>query len=338
MSDDRRLEVLRAIVEDYVATQEPVGSRALVERHHLGVSSATIRNDMAVLEDEGLIAQPHTSAGRVPTDKGYRMFVDRLATVKALSAAERRAIETFLTGAVDLDDVVQRSVRILAQLTNQVAIVQYPTLTRSTVRHIEIVPIDHARVLLVVITSSGRVEQRIVELAETPSDQLVGQLRTRIVGATVGERLPEASLHLADLLDSFAPADRPIVTSIVTTLTHVFSNERSDERIAVGGTANLARFGSDFDTAIRPVLETLEEQVVLLRLLGEATAGMHVSIGAETGNESLAGTAVVSSPYGADEQTLATMGTLGPSRMDYPGTMAAVGAVARYVGRLLAEG
>lgn len=338
MSDDRRLEVLRAIVEDYVATQEPVGSRALVERHHLGVSPATIRNDMAVLEDEGLIHQPHTSAGRVPTDKGYRMFVDRLATVKALSPAERRAIETFLAGAVDLDDVVQRSVRILAQLTNQVAIVQYPTLTRSTVRHIEIVPLDHARVLLVVITSSGRVEQRIVELAETPSDELVGQLRTRIVGATVGERLPEASLRLADLMGSFAPADRPIVTSIVTTLTHVFSNERSDERIAVGGTANLARFGSDFDTAIRPVLETLEEQVVLLRLLGEATAGMHVSIGAETGNESLAGTAVVSTPYGAEQQALATMGTLGPSRMDYPGTMASVGAVARYVGRLLADG
>jgi heat-inducible transcriptional repressor len=338
MSDDRRLEVLRAIVEDYVATQEPVGSRALVERHHLGVSPATIRNDMAVLEDEGLIHQPHTSAGRVPTDKGYRMFVDRLATVKALSPAERRAIETFLAGAVDLDDVVQRSVRILAQLTNQVAIVQYPTLTRSTVRHIEIVPLDHARVLLVVITSSGRVEQRIVELAETPTDELVSQLRTRIVGATVGERLPEASLRLADLMGSFAPADRPIVTSIVTTLTHVFSNERSDERIAVGGTANLARFGSDFDTAIRPVLETLEEQVVLLRLLGEATAGMHVSIGAETGNDSLAGTAVVSTPYGAEEQALATMGTLGPSRMDYPGTMASVGAVARYVGRLLAEG
>jgi heat-inducible transcriptional repressor len=338
MSDDRRLDVLRAIVEDYVATQEPVGSKALVERHHLGVSPATIRNDMAVLEDEGYIAQPHTSAGRVPTDKGYRMFVDRLATVKALSAAERRAIETFLTGAVDVDDVVQRSVRVLAQLTNQVAIVQYPSLIRSTVRHIEIVALENARVLLVVITSSGRVEQRIVELVETPSEQLIVQLRSHLTGATVGERLPEASLRLAELLDSFAAADRPIVTSIVTTLTHVFSNEHSDERIAVGGTANLARFGSDFDTAIRPVIEAIEEQVVLLKLLGEATAGTHVSFGAETGSENLVGTAVVSSPYGAEGHALATLGTLGPTRMDYPGTMAAVGAVARYVGRLLNDG
>lgn len=337
MSDERRLDVLRAIVEDYVATQEPVGSRALVERHHLGFSPATIRNDMAALEEEGYITQPHTSAGRVPTDKGYRIFVDQLATVKALSAPERRAIETFLTGAVDVDDVVQRSVRVLAQLTNQVAIVQYPSLTRSTVRHIEVVPLESSRMLIVVITSSGRVEQRIVELVETPSEQLLADLRSRFAAATVGQRLPEASLRLAELIASFEPNDRPLVTSIVTTLSHIFSDERSDERIVVGGTANLARFGSDFDTAIRPVLEALEEQVVLLHLLGEATSGLRVRIGSETGTHSLAGTAVVSSAYGHDDNVLATLGTLGPTRMDYPGTMAAVGAVARYVGRLLAD-
>lgn len=342
MSEERRLEVLRAIVEDYVDTQEPVGSRALVDRHHLGVSSATIRNDMAALEDEGYITQPHTSAGRIPTDKGYRMFVDRLATVKAMSPAERRAIETFLAGAVDVDDVIQRSVKVLAQLTNQVAIVQYPSLTRSTVRHIELVALEGARMLLVVITSSGRVEQRIVELVETPGEDLVADLRSRIMRATLGERLPEASLNLAEIIESFASRDRPIVTSIVTTLSHTFSNERSDERIAVGGTANLARFGADFDTAIRPVLEALEEQVVLLKLLGEASRPRggepRVRIGVETGQESFAATAVVSSPYGSDAEMLATLGTVGPTRMDYPGTIAAVGAVARYVGRILADG
>ncbi len=139
MQNDRRLAVLRAIVEDYVSTEEPVGSKALVERHGLGVSPATVRNDMAVLEEEGYIAQPHTSAGRVPTDKGYRLFVDRLTTVKPMSQAEKRAISSFLDGAVDLDDVVQRSVRLLSQLTRQVAVVQYPILARSTVRHVELV-------------------------------------------------------------------------------------------------------------------------------------------------------------------------------------------------------
>ena len=125
MLDERKLAVLRAIVEDYVSTTEPVGSKSLVDRHHLDVSPATIRNDMAVLEEQGFIVQPHTSAGRIPTDKGYRLFVDRLSGVKPLSSAERRAIETFLAGAYDLDDVVMRTVRLLAQLTRQVAVVQY---------------------------------------------------------------------------------------------------------------------------------------------------------------------------------------------------------------------
>ena len=160
MQEERRLAVLRAIVEDYVATEEPVGSKALVERHGLNVSPATVRNDMAALEDEGYITQPHTSAGRVPTDKGYRLFVDRLTTVKPMSAAEKRAISTFLDGAVDLDDVVNRSVRVLSQLTRQVAVVQYPTLSRSTVRHVELVALAPHRLLVVLILSTGRVEQR----------------------------------------------------------------------------------------------------------------------------------------------------------------------------------
>src|SRR6188768_2922388 len=180
MQDERRLAVLRAIVEDYVSTQEPVGSKALVERHGLGVSPATIRNDMAALEEEGFITQPHTSAGRVPTDKGYRLFVDRLTTVKPMSAAEKRAIATILDGAVDLDDVVNRSVRLLAQLTRQVAVVQYPTLSRSTVRHVEVVALAPSRLLVVLILSTGRVEQRLVELSVGLDDAAIAELRALV--------------------------------------------------------------------------------------------------------------------------------------------------------------
>ncbi len=172
MLEDRKLDVLRAIVEDYVSTQEPVGSKALVERHNLGVSPATIRNDMAALEDEGYIAQPHTSAGRIPTDKGYRLFVDRLSSVKPLSTAERRAIQSFLDGALDLDDIVARTVRLLAQITRQVAVVQYPSLSRSSVRHVELVPLSTSRLLVVLITTTGRVEQRVVETPVEAPDGL----------------------------------------------------------------------------------------------------------------------------------------------------------------------
>lgn len=339
MLDERKLSVLRAIVEDYVSTQEPVGSRALVERHGLGVSPATVRNDMASLEEDGFIAQPHTSAGRIPTDKGYRLFVDRLAAIRSLSAAERRAIETFLDGAVDVDDIVQRTVRMLAQLTHQIAIVQYPSLTRSTVRHVEIVAVEGHRLLVVLITSSGRVDQRIVELESDVDEELLSTLRTRVGEATIGQRLPEASVRLLGVVEQFEARDHTVVTLVVSTLTEAFNDDRSDERIAVGGTANLARFGDDFDTAIRPVLEALEEHVVLLKLLGESTSPsmLTVRIGSEVPYEDLTTTSVVATGYGATDEPLANLGIMGPTRMDYPATIASVRAVARYVGRTLNE-
>jgi heat-inducible transcriptional repressor len=337
MSDDRRLAVLRAIVEDYVATQEPVGSRALVERHHLGVSPATIRNDMAALEDDGYIAQPHTSAGRVPTDKGYRLFVDRLATVKPLTPAERRAIQAFLEGAVDLDDVVSRTVRLLAQVTRQVAVVQYPSLTRSTVRHVEVLSFAPARLMLVVITNTGRVEQRVVDCPRPVDEQTVADLRARLNTAAVGKRLTDVASAVDSLADTFAQVDRPAVAAVAATLVETLVEE-AEERVLLGGTANLTRFGQDFPDSVQPVLEALEEQVVLMRLLGEATAPDEVSvrIGHENTLEGLGGTSVVTVGYGTEE-AVARLGVVGPTRMDYPGTMGAVRAVARYVGRILAE-
>jgi heat-inducible transcriptional repressor len=332
--DDRKLAVLRAIVEDYVATEEPVGSRALVERHGLGVSPATVRNDMAALEEEGFITQPHTSAGRVPTDKGYRLFVDRLTALKPMSAAERRAIATILDGAVDLDDVVQRSVRLLAQLTRQVAVVQYPTLARSTVRHIELVSLTPSRLLVILILSTGRVEQRLVELDTTLDEAGLGDLRSRLNVAAAGNVIAEAA---AALRAAVPERDGGATAAVVDTVVEAFSDHRSDERIAVGGAANLARFGESFDTAVRPLLEALEEHVVLLKLLGEAHTGgtLTVRIGAEGPYQELAATSVIATGYGPGEESLATLGVVGPTRMDYPGSMAAVRAVARYVSRIL---
>jgi heat-inducible transcriptional repressor len=335
MQDERRLAVLRAIVEDYVATQEPVGSKALVERHGLGVSPATVRNDMAALEEDGLITQPHTSAGRVPTDKGYRLFVDRLTTIKPMSAAEKRAISSILDGAVDLDDVVSRSVRLLAQLTHQVALVQYPTLTRSTVRHVELVSLTESRLLVVLILSTGRVEQRLVELERPVTEDDLATIRTTILAAVVDKTIGEATTALGVLASPGAhPLDR-----VVESLVDAMSDHRSSDRVAVGGAANLARFGDNFDVSVRPLLEALEEHVVLLKLLGETQVGgtVTVRIGHESAYQQFAATSVVSTGYGPADEALATLGVVGPTRMDYPGTMAAVRAVARYVSRILDE-
>jgi len=334
--DERKLTVLRAIVEDYVSTTEPVGSKTLVDRHHFDVSPATIRNDMAVLEEQGFIAQPHTSAGRIPTEKGYRLFVDRLSSVKPLSGAERRAIETFLAGAYSLDDVVMRTVRLLVQLTRQVAVVQYPSLTRSAIRHIELVPLAPTKLLLVLITDTGRVEQCTVDLPAAWDDASVSHVRAVLNACLGGHKLADAAAMVTDLSDRIPVEERANANAVFSVLLASLI-ERHEEKIVFGGTANLAPH--DFSKGLREVLEALEEQVVLMRLLGDAAdpAILTVTIGSENQVAGLEATSVVSTGYGNPTQPLAKLGVLGPTRMDYPGTMGAVRAVARYVGQILME-
>jgi heat-inducible transcriptional repressor len=336
-TEERRFAVLRAIVADYVSNQEPVASKAIVDRHNLGVSSATVRNDMASLEEDGYIAQPHTSAGRIPTDKGYRLFVDRLSEVKPLSGAERRAIRLFLDGAIDLDDVLRRSVRMLAQLTRQVAIIQYPTLTHSLVRHIELVQLTPARVMLVLITDNGRVDQRMIDLGDVITEDTVARLRTMLNSALVDHRVTDAAAKVADLIEEAPIELRDAMTRVATVLVESLV-EHPEERLVLGGTANLTRNVADFPGSLRQVLEALEEQVVVLKLFAAAGSPgtVTVRIGEENEAEEMRSTSVVSIGYGAHETLLGGMGVVGPTRMDYPGTIAAVRAVANYVGDILA--
>jgi heat-inducible transcriptional repressor len=341
-ADDRRFQVLRAIVADFVSTKEPIGSKSLVERHNLGVSSATVRNDMAVLEAEGYITQPHTSSGRIPTEKGYREFVDRLDDVKPMSSAERRAIQGFLESGVDLDDVLRRAVRLLAQLTRQVAVVQYPTLSTSTVRHLEVIALTPARLLMVVITDTGRVDQRVVELGDVIDDHQLSQLREMLGQALEGKKLSAASIAVADLaaqLDGRGGQSKSLSNAVGRSATVLLESlvEHTEERLLLGGTANLTRNTADFGGSLRSILEALEEQVVVLRLLAaQQEAGkITVRIGHETEAEQMAGTSVVSTTYGTLDTVYGGMGVLGPTRMDYPGTIASVAAVALYIGEVL---
>ncbi len=335
--ESRRLEILRAIVDEYVATQEPVGSKAIADRHSLGISPATIRNEMALLEEQGLITHPHTSAGRIPTDLGYRVFVDKLATIKPLSSAERRAIESFLEGAHDLDDVVMRTVRLLADVTKQVAVVQYPSLVKSRVRHLEFVTLTRSRLVLILITDSGRVEQRVIEFGHDLEELFVVGLRSHVNQAISGVRLLEVAERLSGLVTVHAGRERADVDSIFATLTEM-ALEKPEERVVLAGTANLARFREDFSAQIHPILEALEEQVVLLRLLGDVGENVQVRIGQEQSEQNLRQTSVVSVGYGSDMTPLGALGVIGPTRMDYAASIAAVSAVARYVGRYMNEG
>ncbi|APH03121.1 heat-inducible transcriptional repressor HrcA [Janibacter indicus] len=342
MSQERRMAVLSAIVEDYVQTSEPVGSKALLDRHQLNVSAATVRNDMAALEDEGLIIAPHTSAGRIPTDAGYRLFVDRLQAIRPMSRGERAAITDYLEGADDLDVVLDSTVRLLSTLTRQVAVVQYPSLTRSTVKHIELVPMSETRLMVVVIMGTGRVEQRVVPtgvdyLAPQGADALASA-RGRVNAATRDRRLAEALDSLRTLHDEDVETEDALTAGVIGVVEAALAEERAT-KVTLAGTANLARSSSDFPMTLEPVLDALEQHVVLLKLLSveadQEAPGVSVRIGSENPVTGLQGTSLVTSGYGAGDEQVGAVGVLGPTRMDYPATMAQVRAVATYLSRIV---
>jgi heat-inducible transcriptional repressor len=345
MVSQRGLDVLRVIVQDYVASREPVGSKSIVDRHSFGVSAATIRNDMALLEEEELIAAPHTSSGRIPTDKGYRVFVNQLADLRPLTPAQRQAIEAFLGASADLDDVLARTVRLLSQLTHQVALVQYPSLSTSHVRHVELVPLSSTRIMSVFITDSGRVEQRMLDVASPLDEQFLGEVRAKLNVSLGGLGLAEAASRLVEFpaqfeyAEQFAEPRRALVDQITGSLAEQIGANRQD-KLVMAGTANLVRTEEDFSGSIFPVLEAIEEQVTLLRLFGEMAAdqnGVSASIGRENAEFGLGETSVLTSGYAASGGSVARLGVLGPLRMDYSNNMAAVRAVARYLTRLLGE-
>lgn len=337
MIPERSLEVLRAIVQDFISSNQPVGSKALLDRHPLGVSAATIRNDMALLEEEQLITAPHTSSGRIPTEKGYRLFVDRLNEVKALSSAEKNAIESFLNQANDLDDVVERTARTLSSLTNALALVQYPSLGKSSVRHIELIPLSENRALLMLIADSGRVQQLQVESENAIDEELIQEIRGRLNGMLAGSQLSSVKSKLSLMSGEFSPQRRVFVERVLEALISLVDANRQ-EKLVVSGAANLAKHDEDFSGELSSVLEAIEEQVVLLKLLDELHEDQHgvgLRIGSELGVQGLSRASIVVTGYENRGTEVAKLGVLGPTRMDYSANIASVRAVARYLTRIL---
>lgn len=336
MVSQRGLDVLRAIVQDYVESREPVGSKSIVDRHSFGVSPATIRNEMALLEEENLIVAPHTSSGRVPTDKGYRLFVDHLAEARTISTAQRQAIEKFLDESHDYDDLLHRTSRLLAQLTRQVAVVEYPSLGAAKVKRIEIVNVSNDRLLCILIADNGRIDQRLIECGRDVLEGDVNELTLRANGYVAGRSLSEAQSSLADFESQFPPTMSAVAGAVKTAIADLVAANRT-QKLAVSGAANLVRTEEDFSGNLYPVLDAIEEQVVLLKLMCELADDadeIAVSIGSEHADSGLRAASLMAGSYSSGAES-AMVGILGPTRMDYSANMAAVRAVSRYLSKLL---
>jgi len=330
MLDDRKTAILRAVVEEYIATAQPVGSSHIAASDGVQVSSATVRNDMAFLEQEGYLAQPHTSAGRIPTDKGYRFFVDNLTPNGKLGVADQMKVgEFFDTATGRLEETLQRTSTLLAQMTNYAAVVLGPKKEVAVVRSVQLVGLSAHLATAVVVLSNGAVESEPIELAKTISEDELQRTTAHLSRLMVGKAL-------GDMANTAATGD-VVIDTLAKQVLAAMSGRRTDESVFVGGASAMAE-AFDAVEIVRSVLHTLEQQFVMVSLVRDMlNRGLSVAIGAEHGVEPLAACSVVLAPVIADGTTLGTVGILGPTRMNYPQALATVEVVSDRLGRRLAD-
>jgi len=335
MLKPRQEQVLRAVIEEYIASGAPVGSKHLSERFAFGVASSTIRNDLADMEEAGMLAHPHTSAGRVPTDAGYRHYVNIILRERREPAPQ--AVIEHDRAQREIDDALRDTAEALSRVTELLAVVSAPAVTTSTVRHIEILTLQPRLVMVVVITSSGQVTKRVFHYEERTDEGLSAfaraYLNERLVGAQLGTRLVKATFESADLkakerafLDSIRPAFEAPTSQV--------------ESLHVGGTSrlldNLSRAGA---AHLDELVEMLEHRYNLLELLADAVRedGVYLRIGHEFATPSLQSCAMVAANYGVANRPLGTVSVLGPTRMDYPRVIASVRSTADGLSAYLEE-
>ena len=302
MLDDRKTAILSAVVQEYIATAQPVGSSHIASASGIGVSPATVRNEMAVLEQEGFLIQPHTSAGRIPTDKGYRFFVDHLASPNTLDATVTRQIGDFFTAAHGrLEEMLYQTSDLLTRLTRNAA----------------------------VVLGNGSVEHEIIEIDDRTTDTALNAASARLAanlsGCTLGG------------LTSIPASDDAAVDALCASALSALRQASTGDHVYVGGASTVAEAFEAVDV-VRQVLQTLEQQFVVVSLVRDLVdRGMSVAIGVEHGVEPLSACSVVVAPVIVDGEQVGSVGVLGPTRMNYPRALATVDVVSERIGRRLGE-
>lgn len=330
MLDERKTSILRAVVEEYIQTAQPVGSSHVVNAPGVSVSSATVRNEMAGLENEGYLVQPHTSAGRIPTEKGYRYFVDAL-NQPVLDRASSQQVRAFFDRTHgEIEQMLADTTRLLSGLTDYAAVVVAPGREATQVLSVQLVALSARTALFVAVLADGSVEKRTVDLVEDAGEDVLDRTRLHLAEHLVGS--PLTSLTAVP-----ASADASI-EGVLGRLRGASVEEQADDHVFVGGAARMVASFEAVET-IRSVLSILEEQLVVVSLLRDVVdRGLNVAIGSETGMQPLSECALVVAPYSVDGERVGTVGVLGPTRMNYPQALAAVAVVGQRLGHRLSEG
>ncbi len=329
MLSERRRLVLQALVEEYITSGQPVGSRSIVERHHLECSPATVRNELAALEETGYVYQPHVSAGRVPTDLGYREFVDDiLSEMDSLPEMDSEQMyRRYLELAGEIDDLMRQTSEMLAHLTHYVAVVLAPTVSLSRIRRVDLVSMTSRRALLVLITETGQVVNRNIEFAEDVTPERLAEVERALNASLEGKRASQVR-PLIDALDPGRPGDgvfKQVMHELISSL-----EEADRDGLYHVGTPELLALPEFSEAArIAPLLNLLEDSLAMLDALSGALheGGLTVRIGKENERDELGTMSLVATRYGTDSVD-GVVGVIGPTRMDYQRTIAAVRAAA----------
>jgi heat-inducible transcriptional repressor len=332
--DARKAAILNAVVTEYIASAQPVGSQHVVDAPGVSVSSATVRTDMATLEREGYLAQPHTSAGRIPTDKGYRFFVDQLGGPGPLDPGGRQQVRQFFDHAHgEIEEMLERTSGLLANLTDCTAMVVGPSHESASIRSVQMVGLGHRLALVVVVLADGAVQKQTIELPEDADEDVVSDAGARLAAHGLGSRLAEVAA-------TATPSGDPVVDAVVASgvaALRCLGEADGHDQLFVGGSSRMAAAFDAVDT-VRSVLTILEQQLVVVSLLRDILdTGLTVAIGAEHGVEPLASCAIVVMPVSVDGIEAGTIGLLGPTRMNYPLALAAARVVGDRLGERLGE-
>ncbi len=317
--DARKLTILQAIIEDYIATATPIGSRTISKNSGLGISPATIRNEMADLEELGYLEQPHTSAGRVPSEKAYRLYVDRLMQKNSLSEAEKRDINAYFTRRMDqIEDVISQTALALSDMTKYTALVLAPQAKNPSIRHVQLVPVSEGRALAVVVLDDGIVRESFLRVPRGIELEWLEELSRLITGQLQNRFLAEANTFLTHSLHDELRRHRSWIAGALNEIGQsVAENAKKDVR--VGKTANILSLPEYADVnKARSFLAVLESKDVLQRLLNQAKqVEFRITIGQENELAEMKDCSVVTASYRFGGEATGSVGIIGPTRMDY---------------------
>jgi heat-inducible transcriptional repressor len=329
MLDERKTAILSAVVQEYIASALPVGSTHIADAPGVRVSPATVRNEMAVLEQEGYLVQPHTSAGRIPTDKGYRFFVDHLASPSIDRHTSVTVGHFFATAHGRLEEMLHRTTDLLARLTNYAAVVVGPRAEAVTIRSVQLVALSSSAATVVAVLGNGSVESETIDLSSSLTLDQIDTASRHLAAACTGSPL---SSHV-----TLPASGDPEVDAVCRRALDALVAGAAEDHVYMGGTsAMVAAF--DAVEIVRDVLRTLEQQFVVVSLVSDIVdRGMSVAIGGEHGVQPLSACSVVVAPVIVEGEHRGSVGVLGPTRMNYPQALATVGVVSERLGLRMGE-